>query len=78
MKMLTKGEETKCNGMDVHIFSCGPSSFEVRHGFTKQGHGRPVVEIKGRLIDVSFERRCDASRWAKRHGAKTITHWYLI
>lgn len=28
-------------------------------------------------LDVAFKRRCDASRWAHKHGM-TVEHWYLI
>lgn len=36
-----------------------------------------VGHIDGAVIDRVFWRRCDASRFAKRHGAKELQHWYF-
>ena len=29
------------------------------------------------LLPKNFKRRCDASRWARKHGAREIQQWYF-
>ncbi len=67
-------------GNDVHIWNSASSIMEARHGYTAQGHGRHYITLdpmRIEYVDRAWDRRCDAARWAKRHHAKTITHWYL-
>lgn len=69
-------------GRRVDVWNSGPSQLEGKHGYTKHGHGRHYASIDrpdwGRTwMDKAWDRRCDASRWAKRAGAKEVHHWYL-
>jgi len=70
-------------GRYVHIHTTPPESLEQKHGYTEQGWGRHYIAV-GKFLDISktmdkaWDRRCDASRWAKRAGAKKITHWWQI
>jgi hypothetical protein len=68
-------------GKAVEIFNQGPSRLEEKHGYTKHGHGRHYIQLSGNLncqqwLDVAFDRRCDASRFARKHGATSIKHWW--
>lgn len=69
-------------GENVHIWNSGPIYWEEKHGYTKHGHGRHYMSIGespyARIyVDKAWDRRCDASRWAKRAGVKSIKHWWL-
>lgn len=67
-------------GQEVHIWNSASSIMENRHGYTAAGHGRHYITldpVRLEYVDKAWDRRCDASRWAKRHGARTIKHWYL-
>jgi hypothetical protein len=69
-------------GRHVHVWNSAPSHMEDKHGFTKHGHGRHYITVgesrySKAYVDKAWDRRCDASRWARRAGAKSITHWYL-
>ena len=69
-------------GRLVDVWNSGPSRLENKHGYTKHGHGRHYISVGDRpnqqYLDKAWDRRCDASRWAKRAGAKEVHHWYLI
>lgn len=73
-------------GRRVHVTTTPPRNLEDKHGYTKQGHGRHYINIGAgkwgnpgkRWIDKAWDRRCDASRWAKRAGAKEVNHWFQI
>lgn len=67
-------------GREVHIWNSATTAMEDKHGFTKEGHGRHYITLDGdrrQFIDKAWDRRCDASRWARRAGARKINHWYL-
>lgn len=69
-------------GRHVHIGHFESRELENKHGFTKQGWGRHYIRLgengpSGEVLDAAWDRRCDASRWAKRAGVKKITHWWL-
>lgn len=67
-------------GRQVHIHTTPPHYLEERHGYTKEGHGRHYIAIEKfnneTTLDAAWDRRADAARWAKRAGAKKMTHWY--
>lgn len=68
-------------GRTVHIWNSASSAMELKHGYTKHGHGRHYITLdddRNAYVDKAWDRRCDASRWAKRNGAKRIKHWYLF
>ena len=79
---LAVGSSELVRRLRVHIYEGGPTDLETKHGYTKHGHGRHYLQVEtlpGKLewVDKAWDRRCDASRWAKRAGAKSVQHWYL-
>jgi hypothetical protein len=79
---LAVGLRRLVRGQHVNIWNSGTTALEEKHGFTKHGHGRHYISVgepyAREYVDKAWDRRCDASRWAKRAGAKTIKHWYLF
>ena len=68
-------------GRHVHIHTSPPIAMEDRHGYTKHGHGRHYIAVGDHFdpsatIDMAWDRRCDASRWARRAMVLEIHHWH--
>jgi len=67
-------------GRNVHIWNSSSTAMELKHGYTKHGHGRHYMTLdaeRRQYVDKAWDRRCDAARWANRNGAKIAGHWYL-
>lgn len=61
-------------GKKVLIFDMPPFHLEDESIWDKPYYIQ-IGDTQGEWINKGFARRCDASRWANKHGAKEIQHW---